>query len=134
MTAGQQAARQYRMEQWSKIISDRAHSGQSVIEWCRENGVSQRVYYYRLGQVRKYAAEAMGLVNDSLDVIKTARQRGLAGPGFAEVKLAEPPAVLPSPEVSDQICIEVGEIRITVGSAYPPEKLAALLRELTRPC
>ena len=146
MTAGQQAARQYRMEQWTKIITERAHSGQSVIEWCVENGVSQRVYYYRLGQVRKYAAEAMAVAGAGVTGTELAEGRGafqsqiscatrLSAPGFAEVKLIESstqPTISGTPP--DQLHIEIGEMRITAGSAYPPEKLAALLRKLTQLC
>ena len=58
MTQAQRAAKQYRMEQWATMISDRVESGTSVTGWCQENGVSQRVYYYRLRQVREYAADA----------------------------------------------------------------------------
>jgi len=148
MTQAQRAAKQYRMEQWATMISDRVESGTSVTGWCRENGVSQRVYYYRLRQVREYAADAMIPPGDVVIAAKPAtgerlydvqreRQRRVSAPGFAEVEVVEPPNCPALPEVSSspgQLHIELDGMRISIDSAYPPDKLAALLRELRRPC
>jgi hypothetical protein len=127
MTEGQRAARQYRIEQWTVAIRDRAHSGQTVTAWCEENGVSQRVYYYRLRQVREYAARSLEMSDEN------ASQPGQpALSAFTEVKLLElpvSPAIADAPN-SGQLRIELGELQITADSGYPAAELAALLREL----
>ena len=100
----------------------RAESGQSIKDYCQTAGISRNSYFYWQQKLRETACEQ------------------LSAPGFAEVRLQEPTAspALPAPpeaEVpSSQLHIEAAGIRITADSAYPPEKLAALLRELTRPC
>lgn len=37
---------QIRCEQWNRIITDCLASGQSKKTWCRENGVSEKSFYY----------------------------------------------------------------------------------------
>ena len=145
MTVAQQAARKYRMEGWSKVISERAETGKPVAQWCRENGVSQRVYYYRLRQVREYVAKAMlepGCVSAGVRTTereefaepRRANQTSLSAPVFAEVKLIE--ASAPPSSAKDiapgRLHIEIAGIRISAEEGYPADKLAALLRELTR--
>ncbi len=117
MTEGQRAAKQYRMSEWSKVIKTRAESGQPVKQWCEENGVSPRVYYYRLRQVREYAASLI-----------RSEQQSISPSGFTEVKLLEAHT---SPAAKDaQLHIELGGLRITADSGYPAAELAALLRGL----
>jgi hypothetical protein len=127
MTEAQRAARQYRIEQWSVAIRDRANSGQTVTAWCEENGVSQRVYYYRLRQVREYAARMLEIPGEN-----ASQPVHPALPAFTEVKLLEPPVQAANPDAphSGLLHIELGELRITADSGYPAAELATLLREL----
>ena len=37
---------QIRCEQWSRIINDCLASGQAKKAWCKENGVSEKSFYY----------------------------------------------------------------------------------------
>lgn len=37
---------QIRCEQWSQIINNCLTSGQSKKSWCRENGISEKSFYY----------------------------------------------------------------------------------------
>jgi len=108
---------------WAGVMRQRGESGQSIRSWCRENGVFEKTYYYWQRKLRAAACERM------------------AAPQFAEVSVQEAalPAlpvapVAPEPAMSSQLCIEVAGVRITADSAYPPDQLATLLRELTRSC
>ena len=50
--------RQFMLEEWKKQIIDCRSSGLPVKEWCRQNGVNDKTYYYRLRQVREKCLEA----------------------------------------------------------------------------
>ena len=45
--------RQLMLEEWEKQVVDCRSSGLTVQEWCRQNGVNDKTYYYRLRQVRE---------------------------------------------------------------------------------
>ena len=114
----QKVTAEYRLAQWAQVIKAKADSGQNIKEFCQSAGISQNSYFYWQQKLRKAACEQ------------------LSAPGFAEVivqTLPAPPA-LPETAAPSQLCIEIAGARITADSAYPPEKLAVLLRELTRPC
>ena len=50
--------RQFMLEEWKKQIIDCRSSGLTVQEWCRQNGVNDKTYYYRLRQVHEKCLEA----------------------------------------------------------------------------
>ena len=111
----------YRLSQWANIIQERIASGELVEEFCLRKGISKHKYYYWQQKLRKVAGERLAKM-ESKTTDMTVR-------GFTEVKLTESPmsSVLIGP---NQICIETVACRITAGSAYPPEALVVVLREL----
>ena len=50
---------QVKYQQWSEMINSRCASGMSVVEWCTENEVNPKTYYYRLKRLRKTTVEAL---------------------------------------------------------------------------
>ena len=42
-----------RLKQWAEMVRQRNESGLNVLQWCRQNGINQKIYYYRLNRVRK---------------------------------------------------------------------------------
>ena len=120
---------QFRLSHWAGVMRERNESGLSIRAWCRENGVGEKTYYYWQRQLRETACEQFA-------EYQTSYQTELTAPGFAEVKLRDSPArpTLSGAVQLGQLHIEIGKVRIAADNAYPPEKLAELLRELTRPC
>jgi len=119
-----------RLAHWAERMRERQESGQSVRAWCREKGVVEKTYYYWQRALREIACERLTEMQPGMS------QNSVAGPGFTEVRMVErtvPPA-LPEATQQGQLRIEVRGIGITVDSEYPAEKLAELLRELTRTC
>lgn len=55
------STRLYRLQQWSKDIQNRAESGLTVSEWCRQNNVTRYQYYYRQRILRRMAAAQLRL-------------------------------------------------------------------------
>ena len=42
-----------RLQEWSAQIEAQQASGQTVQQWCAENGINLKTYYYRLRKVRE---------------------------------------------------------------------------------
>ena len=43
---------QVRLENWAAEVESCAASGLTVQQWCRDNGMSVKTYYYHLRKVR----------------------------------------------------------------------------------
>ena len=48
---------EYRIQQWSQIIQTCRSSGMTVNNWCAENGIHPKSYYYWLRKMRTAALE-----------------------------------------------------------------------------
>jgi hypothetical protein len=109
-------AAEYRLTHWAGIMRDRAESGLSIKAYCENAGFHENVYYYWQRKLREAACGQMDT------------------PGFAEVRLskAERQLALPGTSQVGRLHIETCGIHITADSTYPPEKLTALLRGLSR--
>ena len=42
-----------RVRKWAEMIRCRSESGLSVSDWCEQNGIKVKTYYYRLKRVRE---------------------------------------------------------------------------------
>ena len=117
-------AKEYRLAHWAGVLQERAQSGLSIKEFCKQIGIGGNTYFYWQRRVRAAACEML------------VKRQDEPTPGFAEVKMLEGPVQIPEPEneKSGHLHIETAGVTITADSTYPPEMLAALLRELARPC
>ena len=48
-----------RHKAWREMYESYLSSGKTVIEWCAENGISKKTFYYRLRQIRKDVIETV---------------------------------------------------------------------------
>ena len=48
-----------KMAQWVEMVRQRNESGLSVTEWCKQNGINIKTYYYRLKRVRQEVCSEM---------------------------------------------------------------------------
>lgn len=44
---------------WQKMYETYLSSGKNVTEWCAENGISKKTFYYRVRQIRKDVIETV---------------------------------------------------------------------------
>lgn len=51
------AIHEYRLQQWAQIIRTCRDSGMTVKDWCAQNGVHPKSYYYWLRKIRTAAVE-----------------------------------------------------------------------------
>ena len=131
MVNTREVATEYRLSHWAQIVRERAESGSSIRAYCKEIGICENTYFYWQRRLRKAACEQLG---------KYEAEQKSVQPCFVEIEVAEQRVLptLPAPSVlapsPSQLQIKVAGVQITADSAYPPEQLAALLRELRRPC
>lgn len=86
-------------------------------------GIAENTYFYWQRKLRNAACTQLETEDVTLSV-----------PGFAQVALV-PASEAPAAENhAGHLQVQVGDIHLSVDSSYPPEKLAALLRELSASC
>jgi len=70
-----QTKRQVRLQEWVMQVRACKQSGMPVKQWCNENGVAVKSYYYHLKRVREELLDIM----QSSDTIQTPVSAGLDG-------------------------------------------------------
>jgi transposase-like protein len=45
--------KEVKVSQWAEMVRQRNENGLTVTDWCKENGINLKTYYYRLKQVRQ---------------------------------------------------------------------------------
>ena len=96
-----EAKQEIRLREWSEQIERQQNSGMSVEQWCVENGIKPKTYYYRLRRVREKCVAAQ--------------------PSIVPIAM---------PDESGNIRIEKNGMSIMLPCGVAPETLIALVREL----
>lgn len=123
-------ASEYRLAHWSQVMRERRESGLSIKAFCLASGFHRNVYYYWQRKLREAACRQVA------EIQTLERRMEPAEPCFAEVLLEPAPAraALAGGVPAGRLCVEFAGLQITADSDYPPANLAALVRELARPC
>ena len=105
--------RQLMLEEWEKQVIDCRSSGLTVQEWCRQNGVNDKTYYYHLRRVRE-------------EILKQSRNEN------KQVQNDTVRAVVPilSVPASENITIEKNGLHISLPSDIATDTLLALVGKL----
>ena len=51
--------KEIKLAQWAEMVRQRNESGLTVTDWCKENGINLKTYYYRLKRVRQAVCSEM---------------------------------------------------------------------------
>jgi hypothetical protein len=120
--------RDYRLAQWAEVIQERIESGLTVNEFCKLRGLTRDKYYYWQAKLKEAACEHL----------LQARPQIQAAQGFAEVVVTSATLAPFEPKSKNdnngELRIELSGIHINADAGYPPTALAALLKELLKPC
>ena len=120
-------AKEVRLSHWASIIRERQESGLSVKAYCERAGFHSNSYFYWQKKLRETACDVLIRTQD--------RTMSMAQPVFAELKIPTQPASLSKcGNLANQICIETAGMRLTADGEYPIDKLAELLRVVSREC
>ena len=96
---------EYRVQTWAKVIRECQASGLSNGEFCRQNGIVEKTFYYWLRKLREQAVEA--------------------------ASVPELVALEKSPVCGDMLNIRFRGSEISVPGGVDMEALAALLRSIS---
>lgn len=99
---------EYRLREWSQIIQAVQNSGLSKREFCRQNGISERQYYYWLKKLREAVTET-------------------APPHLVHLEES-------APKSEDILRIQIGQADLRLPVNTDMEAVAAILRALQQLC
>ena len=51
--------KEIKLAQWAEMVRSRSESGLTVTDWCKQNGIHIKTYYYRLKRVRQAVCSEM---------------------------------------------------------------------------
>ena len=58
-----------RMREWAEMVRECSRSGLTIREWCGDNGINIKTYYYRLKSIRSINPRQKSLIW-SIDLIR----------------------------------------------------------------
>ena len=92
------------LRQWADMVQRRNESGLTIAQWCSENGVNLKTYYYRLNRVRK----ALCSENEKHEIVAVELDMENALP-------------------HEQITLTVGNVVVNLPDSFNAETLTRLL-------
>jgi len=122
MTA-QKVARQVKLSEWARQISECENSGMKVKEWCELSGLGYKNYFYRKRRVREEFIDTIGgetalaLSNSSLEEVKA--------PMFAEL-----PVLSMRSSLGTAATVQIGTYIAEINNGADIETIDGLLRTL----
>jgi hypothetical protein len=60
----QKITHEYRLQQWTKVITECRRSGKTAKAWCEENNINSKSYYYWLKRIRIAACNSLSTVTE----------------------------------------------------------------------
>ena len=86
--------------EWSEKVRRCRESGLTVAEWCRENGINLKTYYYHLRKIRKEICEQI------------------------------PVPVMTVPEESHNVKVNIGDITAEIPEGISEQMMTSLIRAM----
>ena len=92
--------KQVQKAEWTEKIRKCSESGLTVSEWCRENGINLKTYYYHLRKLRKEICEQI------------------------------PVTVMTFPEECHSVKISIGEVTAEIPEGISEKMMTSLIRAM----
>lgn len=126
-----------RTENWKRLIMEANRSGLSKSEWCRQNDINIKTFFYWQRKIRLMEAEKV-LSSSELPAV-CPEQKTATAPAFVDMtqlyKETASPADIPSkdltqPVFSPQLMLLAGQYRILVGDTATEQILSNVLKAI----
>ena len=111
-----QLSHEVRLKQWHEIIQNQLASGQSKREWCKENAIPEKQFFYWQRRVRKELYESQ---TQALEPVRAPA----ASTGFIEVAIAERTNSVISAGFHPEAVISVGNVTVGVTASISEDLL-----------
>lgn len=106
-----------RITEWADVIRERNENGQTISEWCTNNGINLETYYYRQRKGREYICEHG--MNDNYDI------GSISAPRTTQHDIV-PVGAIPDND-SQQIRITTANISVELLVSVQPQLLKAAI-------
>ena len=122
--------------EWEALLSKQEESGQSVKEWCTENGINVYTMYKQIVKRRKANSDTIDAhTTESLKMGKEKTNHQANNTVLIEWKeLRTSTEEQLETNRKGSVYIEVGGMRLAADVGYPVSDLAALCKELRQTC
>ena len=121
-----QNAQQIRRSQWEKIVLEGNRASVSKKEWCRQNGISEKSFYYWQRKIRLQAAGALEARKDVPVCV------GSPASTFVEMPLRSTAQTMnggsASPGLTPELMIQIGDCRVYVAGTIQEQTLSTVLK------
>ena len=87
-------------DEWAERIRQCRESSLTVAEWCRENGINLKTYYYHLRKIRKEICEQI------------------------------PVPVMTVPEMNSSVKVQIGDITAEIPEGIGEQMMTSLIRAM----
>ena len=96
--------KEVKLAQWAEMVKNRNESGLTVTDWCKQNSINLKTYYYRLKRLREAVCNEI----EQHDIVPV---KPIAG--------TEP--------TSEKIELSVGDVKISLSDSFNENTLKRLL-------
>ncbi|HWT27334.1 MAG TPA: IS66 family insertion sequence element accessory protein TnpB [Mobilitalea sp.] len=109
---------EFRLRQWTKIIQDCQSSNLTVTEWCNQNNIGTKSYYYWLRKLR----------------LKTCEGTGLPLPSMKQAIVPLQLSTFQSTPANPAVTIHIGSASIDIVEGTSQSMIEAVLKSLRNVC
>ena len=126
-----------RIENWKRLILEANNSGLSKTEWCRQNNISSKTFFYWQRKVRLMEAQK-ALSSSELPSVSTG-QKAAISPDFVDMTHLYKETTAPTENVQSgnsqsgfapQLMLLADQYRILIGEDVREQTLSTVLRAI----
>lgn len=126
-----------RIENWKRLILEANNSGLSKTEWCRQNNISSKTFFYWQKKVRLMEAQK-ALSSSELPSVSTG-QKAAISPDFVDMTHLYKETTAPTENVpsgnsqsgfAPQLMLLADQYRILIGEDVREQTLSTVLRAI----
>ena len=126
-----------RIENWKRLILEANNSGLSKTEWCRQNNISSKTFFYWQRKVRLMEAQ-QALSSSELPSVSTG-QKAAISPDFVDMTHLYKETTAPTENVpsgnsqsgfAPQLMLLADQYRILIGEDVREQTLSTVLRAI----
>lgn len=111
------STREYRLSQWLPIIKECRSSGMKIKDWCEQNNINQKRFYYWQQKLRQAATESLPVPTKQ--------------PTFVEIpSLLEPIKDQVLSTFTPSMVLKIDNVSLELSSTIDPNLLATVLKVL----
>jgi hypothetical protein len=125
---------QQRLTLWAERIRECRASGITVVDWCRQNGFSQKTYYYWMRKVKRELVDALPEHRKCRASSINPMEKSIPPPnGWAICEVMDEKTSYEK-KFGESVTVEIGKCRIDVTNESNVELLGKVLKVLVALC